>query len=110
MKIEALRAVRKTETGFFLLNYFPLPHVLEKLRGLVFSQRVLLKLIESGLTREEAYKIVQENCIKTWNNKDSTFLQNLKNDSRVNLKELDSLFEYSYYTKHVDLIFKKAEL
>lgn len=57
---------------------------IDTLGGLIYSQKVLLKLIENGLTREDAYKIVQENAMKVWDGgcKDS-FLETLKSDTRV---------------------------
>jgi adenylosuccinate lyase len=80
---------------------------LNQLRGLVFSQKVLLKLINSGMTREDAYKIVQDNSMKTWKNKDSTFLENLKSDQRIKIDNLDSIFDYGDYTKNIDYIFDR---
>lgn len=81
---------------------------LNQLRGLVFSQRVLLELVESGMTREEAYKIVQDNAMKTWENKQTTFLENLNGDPRVTIKGLEQIFNYSNYTKNIDYIFNKV--
>ena len=69
---------------------------MELTRGLLFSQRTMLLLVEKGLTREEAYKIVQENSMKTW-------------DDGLE-QELSELFDYSHYTKYVDDIFEKASL
>lgn len=91
--------------------------------GLVFSQRVLLELPKLGVSREDAYKIVQRNAMKVWEdlqegkkaineNGESLFLQNLLNDSELR-KKLDEnaikeCFDYSYYTKNVDAIFKRV--
>lgn len=91
--------------------------------GLVFSQRVLLELPKQGVSREDAYKIVQRNAMKVWEdlqegkkaineNGESLFLQNLLNDSELR-KKLDEnaikeCFDYSYYTKNVDAIFKRV--
>ncbi len=85
---------------------------LNLLRGLIFSQRVLLLLIEKGgLTREEAYAIVQENAMKVWN-ENRNFKDLLKEDGRVRKvltdKEIDEVFDISYHTKHVDYIFKRV--
>ncbi|KHC91599.1 adenylosuccinate lyase [Thermotoga sp. Mc24] len=81
-------------------------------KGLVFSQRVLLKLIEKGLTRKEAYDIVQRNALKTWNS-EKHFLEYLLEDEEVKKlvtkEELEELFDISYYLKHVDHIFKRFE-
>jgi adenylosuccinate lyase len=84
---------------------------LNQLRGLVFSQRVLLALTQAGMSREAAYAAVQRNAMKTWNeNKD--FLKELKADSevkkRLSAKELEALFDMKYHTKHVNTIFKRV--
>ena len=91
--------------------------------GLVFSQRVLLELPLKGLSREDAYKIVQRNAMKVWadlkegkkavNEKgESLFLLALLNDDdlKANLSEADirACFEYEYYTKNVDRIFARV--
>lgn len=84
---------------------------LNQLRGLVFSQRVLLALTQAGMSREGAYAAVQRNAMKTWNeNKD--FLKELKVDSEVKkhlpAKELEALFDMKYHTKNVNVIFKRV--
>lgn len=85
---------------------------LELTRGLVFSQRVLIALIEKGLGRQEAYKIVQRNAMKAWKEK-IAFLELLEKDnevtSRLNEKELHSIFDYSYFTRYVDTVFSRFE-
>lgn len=88
--------------------------------GLVFSQRVLLELPKRGISRENAYKIVQRNAMKVWNdlqngknalNQDgkSLFLEYLLDDDELNLSkdEIEKCFDYSYYTKNVDKILKE---
>ena len=86
---------------------------LELTRGLVFSQRVLLALIDKGLTREEAYKIVQGNAMKAWKEKKG-FLSLLEADRRITAHlskgELNSLFDYGYYLKYIDAVFERLEL
>ena len=86
---------------------------IELTQGLVFSQRVLLALIEKGLTREEAYKIVQGNAMEAWQGKKG-FLALLRVDKRITdcltEGELKSLFDYNYYLKHVDAIFERLGL
>lgn len=83
-------------------------------RGLLFSQRVLLALIEKGLTRQTAYKMVQRNAMATWGNEDNNFIDLLKADTEVTAKlsavEIDELFDYKFYTRHVDDIFKRLGL
>ncbi|MBM5782023.1 MAG: adenylosuccinate lyase [Pelagibacterales bacterium] len=86
---------------------------LDKLGGLVFSQRVLLTLIdEAGISREDAYKIVQTNAMKIWAGESNSFLELLKQDSQVveklGLSKLESLFDISYHTKNIDHIFKQV--
>ena len=91
--------------------------------GLVFSQRVLLELPAKGVSREDAYKIVQRNAMKVWqdlqigkaalNDKgESLFLENLLNDKDLRNKlsedEIRSCFDYGYYTKNVDNIFARV--
>jgi len=86
---------------------------LELTRGLVFSQRVLLALINKGLNREEAYKFVQKNAMKAWPGKES-FLNLLEADKQIlahlSKSELESLFDYNYYLKYVDAIYERLEL
>ena len=81
--------------------------------GLVFSQRVLTALIEKGLGRQGAYKMVQRNAMICWKDKTS-FLELLGNDGDVtnvlSKDELASLFDYNYYTRHVDEIFARLDL
>ena len=84
---------------------------LESTRGIVFSQRVLLALIEKGLSREQAYEIVQERAIHSWD-EGMDFRQLLREQSEVAKRlpgtELEELFDYSYYTRYVDETFKRA--
>ena len=74
-------------------------------------QRVLLELTTVGLTREEAYKIVQKNAMKSWNNK-SPFFENIINDKKITNKipvnKLKKLFNFSYHTKRINIIFKRS--
>jgi len=83
---------------------------IEITRGLVFSQRVLLALIKKGLTREEAYKIVQDSAMEAWQGRKG-FLALLQADNRVTDRltgdELKSLFDYDHYLKHVDTVFER---
>ncbi|MDH5782018.1 MAG: adenylosuccinate lyase, partial [Dehalococcoidia bacterium] len=86
---------------------------IELTQGLVFSQRVLIALIDKGLTREEAYKMVQDSAMKAWEEK-KDFLGLLKADRRITAHlskaELNSLFDYGYYLKHVDEVFERLGL
>jgi adenylosuccinate lyase len=83
---------------------------LDKLGGLVFSQRILLTLIEEvKISREIAYKIVQDNVMKVWR-EGANFLDLLKNDEqikgKISAEKLEELFDLSYHTKNIDRIFK----
>jgi adenylosuccinate lyase len=88
-------------------------HNIELTQGLVFSQRVLLALIDKGLTRKEAYKMVQDNAMEAWRGKKS-FLALLLMDKRITNylteDELKSLFDYDYYLKYVDAVFERLGL
>ena len=82
-------------------------------QGLVFSQRVLLALIDKGLTRQQAYEMVQRNAMKAWKER-TDFLGLLQADSEVigylPASELEPIFDYEYYLKHVDDIFERLGL
>ena len=84
---------------------------LDELGGLVFSQRVLLALTQAGMTRENAYAAVQRNAMESWS-KGVSFLNLLKADSELNSliddRILESMFDLSYHTKNVDIIFKRV--
>ncbi len=85
---------------------------LKKLNGLVFSQRVLLALIDQGgISREDAYKIVQENAMQVWN-EGKDFQQLLNQNSQVQqflgLEKLKAIFDYNFYTQNVDEIFSRV--
>jgi adenylosuccinate lyase len=84
---------------------------LEKTRGLVHSQRVLLALTQAGAAREDAYRLVQRNAMRAWNG-EGTLLDLLKADKDVTAKlppkELEKLFDLEYHLKHVDTIFKRV--
>jgi adenylosuccinate lyase len=83
---------------------------LNKLGGLVFSQRVLLALTQKGASREDAYLFVQRNAMKVWE-KGAVFLEELKKDAdvknKLSDKELDEIFDMKYHTKNVDYIFNR---
>jgi len=86
---------------------------MEMTHGLVFSQRVMLALIEKGLSRQQAYKLVQRNAMKSWqDNKD--YLKLLKADGEITAAlppaELEAIFDYNYYLRYVDDIFKRLGL
>jgi len=84
---------------------------LDSLGGLVFSQRVLLALTQAGMSREGAYAAVQRNAMKAWSER-LPFLDLLKADSEVTAHVpsalLESLFDPTFHTRHVDAIFARA--
>jgi adenylosuccinate lyase len=84
---------------------------LDLLGGLIHSQRVLLALTAAGVPREEAYRIVQRNAMKVWND-GGDFLAALLADKDVRNAlsegELRAQFDLGYHTKHVDTIFKRV--
>ncbi|MFA5123527.1 adenylosuccinate lyase [Zavarzinia sp.] len=84
---------------------------LDRLGGVVHSQRVLLALTQKGVSREDSYRIVQENAMKVWRG-EGAFLDFLKADPKVTSAlsdaELESLFDLGYHTKHVDTIFRRV--
>jgi adenylosuccinate lyase len=84
---------------------------LDQLKGLPYSQNVLIFLIENKVSREDAYKIVQECALKTWNGDDG-FKENLLDHpifAQFNLsKKIDQIFTNKHLFKNVDLIFKRA--
>ena len=86
---------------------------LEMTRGLLFSQRVMLALIEKGVSRKEAYNIVQANSARSWDD-DLDFRELLESDERVSThlsaKALAELFDYSYYVRYVDEVFARVGL
>ncbi len=84
---------------------------LESLGGLVHSQRVLLALIEAGLKREIAYRIVQDTAMQVWKTRES-FCDLLKGNAKVRAhlseRAIESIFDLKYHTRHVDTIFKRV--
>jgi adenylosuccinate lyase len=84
---------------------------LDRLGGLVHSQRVLLALTQRGVAREDAYRIVQANAMKAWRG-EGDFLTLLKADPTVakalTAAELEDLFDLGYHLKHVDTIFARV--
>ena len=82
-------------------------------KGLLFSQRVMLALIDRGLGRQEAYRLIQRNAMKSWKG-NKNFLGLLKADPEVAAvipsKELESLFDEQYYLRYIGEIFKRLGL
>ncbi|MEM1380958.1 MAG: adenylosuccinate lyase [Pseudomonadota bacterium] len=84
---------------------------LDQLGGLVFSQRVLLALTQEGVSREDAYRLVQRNAMRVWD-EGAHFLDLLKADDDVTAAltpaALEALFDMGYHTKNVDVIFERV--
>ena len=84
---------------------------MNKFKGLVFSQGVMLQLTQKGVKREDAYKVVQSNAMKTWDNNED-FYTNLSKDKLIkkylSTKELEKLFDLNYHTKNVNHIFSRV--
>jgi len=86
---------------------------IESSRGLVFSQRTLLTLVDKGLSREDAYKIVQRNAMRSWDD-NQDFRELLKSDPEaqtyLSLEEMEEIFDYGYYTRYIDDTFLRIGL
>lgn len=84
---------------------------MNKFRGLVHSQRVLLALTQAGVSREDSYRLVQRNAMKVWE-QGADFLEELLADQEVRAalseEQIREKFDLGYHTKHVDTIFKRV--
>ncbi|WP_375263167.1 adenylosuccinate lyase [Palleronia sp.] len=84
---------------------------MNKFKGLVMSQRVLLALTQAGVSREDAYRLVQRNAMKVWT-EGADFQTELENDPEVTAalskEEIAEKFDLGYHTKHVDTIFARV--
>ena len=84
---------------------------MNRLGGLIFSQRVLLSLTQAGVSREDAYRLVQRNAMKVWE-QGKDFLTELSADAEVTAalppEDIKALFDMKYHTKHVDTIFNRV--
>jgi len=86
---------------------------MDRTLGLIYSQRVLLALIDKGLTREEAYDTVQPKAMEAWEQQ-VPFRELIEKEERItkhlSKEELDDCFDYTYHLQHVDTIFKRLGL
>ena len=95
------------------LNIYPknMKKNLEITNEIFFSQRVLLELTSAGLTREQSYKIVQKNAMQSWK-KNTSFYNNIISDkkiiNKIPVNKLKKLFDFSYHTKKINIIFKRS--
>ena len=84
---------------------------MNKFKGLIHSQRVLLALTQKGLSREDSYRLVQKSAMRVWE-QGADFLTELKTDSEVlkvmTVKEIEEKFDLEYHTKHVETIFQRV--
>lgn len=106
-----LHRINEIITG---LNIYPenMKENLFRYGGVVFSQSILLKLVEKGLSRDDAYRVVQRNAHEAWNKKQGDFKKNILSDSDVlgllNKEEIESCFNPYKHLKHVDTVYKKV--
>ena len=86
---------------------------LDRTLGLLFSQRVMLSLIDKGMSRERAYEWVQRNALYAWQTKtDFEYLVSEDEDIAryLNKEEIDAIFDFDYHLKHIDYVFKRIGL
>ena len=85
---------------------------LNLLRGLIYSQPLLLALTEKGLQRQEAYVLVQRRAMEVWQDEQKTFKEVVFNDPEITRhfsnEELERIFDLSHYLRHIDTIFKRV--
>ena len=86
---------------------------LDRMGGLVHSQRVLLALTQAGVSREDAYRLVQRNAMKVWDSDgELSLLELLKADEEVTAaltpQQIEEKFDLDYHFKHVDTIFARV--
>ena len=95
------------------LNVYPknMKKNLDITNGIFFSQRVLLELTSAGFTREESYKLVQNNALQAWKD-NSSFYNKIVTDKKITNKipvnKLKKLFDFGYHTKKINIIFKRS--
>ena len=86
---------------------------IELTHGLVFSQRVMLELVEKGISREHAYEIVQSNASLVWEQQ-KDFRDLISNDARVKASlsndEILEIFNYNYYIRYIDEVFDRLKI
>jgi len=84
---------------------------LNMLNGLIFSQQILLALAESGVTREDAYKMVQQQAMHAWKEK-KPFKDLIKKDKNIcahlSKKKIEKIFDVNYHLKYIGIIFDRV--
>ena len=82
--------------------------------GVIFSQKVLLLLVEKGMSRESAYRIVQKHAHSAWNNENGSFKNNIENDSDINklltIQELEECFDPRIHLRNLNIIWKRLSI
>ncbi|MHB1346545.1 MAG: adenylosuccinate lyase [Candidatus Humimicrobiaceae bacterium] len=104
------------KTIFVCGNIIVLPKNMQrnlmKYGGIIFSQRVLLELISKGISREEAYTLVQNAALKAWE-EEGSFKENLFKEKKItdiiSKAKIESLFDVSYHLKHIETIIKRLQ-
>ncbi|MDY3298823.1 lyase family protein, partial [Selenomonas sp.] len=88
-------------------------HDMERTGGLIYSQRILLSVVDKGVLREDAYKWVQRNAMKRWM-EGQDFRTSVENDPDITKyltkEEIDNCFDYQYFLRNVDMIFARFGL
>jgi adenylosuccinate lyase len=86
---------------------------LDALQGLVFSQRVLLALTQAGMSREDSYRTVQSSAMRVWDERKDDFRTLLSQNAQVTAlmtaEQIDDIFDYGFYTRHVDTILARLD-
>ena len=95
------------------LNIYPknMKKNLDITNGIFFSQRILLELTSVGFTREESYKIVQKNAMQSWKENSSFYdkiILDKKITNKIPVNKLKKLFDFSYHTKKINIIFNRS--
>ncbi len=98
-----------------LKNLLVYPEAMQKnlglTRGLIFSQRLMLELVRKGITREEAYLLVQGPAMRVWQDKSLDFPTLIRQDPEIakhlTPQEIDAVFDLQEYLKHVDYLFQR---
>ncbi len=106
-----IRLLNKVLSGLHVYPETMLSNM-EKTRGLLFSQKTLLSIVEKGLSREEAYDVVQTAAMATWADPDKTLKAELLKDSRNPLSEaeLTELMNYKHFLKYIDDIYARTSI
>ncbi|MBN2851941.1 MAG: adenylosuccinate lyase [Clostridia bacterium] len=104
-----LKKVRNLISGL-IVNKERMMQNIENMNGLIFSQKILLAIVDKGIARDKAYVMVQRNAMKSWEN-NTSLLENMKNDEEImelfSDKELESKFNLEDYLRNIDYVYEK---